>query len=988
MLVGRFAFWPKCAIRRIACQQGLDNVWLTVMAPAATHAVRLREPGSHLERIFVRLNDRFMLTATATAAVAAALMLGGCGKKAIDPGKTTKTEERKDPNSNMSAARIRLTTVVQSKPKSGEARYQLGALLLAEGEPQDAVSELQRALELQAPEAQVLPKLAEAMVQSGQFKPLVDGYATAKLTDPQAQAQLLASVAYAMASLGDLPEAQRMVATALASDPKSPDALLMSARLESMRGDPTAGLVTLDGLLAANPKNDAAWALKGDLLLRKPGQRKLAMNAYEKALEARPDQVYAASALIALQLAENDLDGARARFAKLEKLAPNNLTTVNIEGHLAYASGDHVRAREVFQSLLRALPENVNLLLASGENELRLKSYIQAETQFARAVSLAPRSAVARRLLGQSQLLMGQAAKAKVTLTPLLDAPDVGADVLALAAEAALLDGDSKAADALYTRISSQKPTDPRMRTLIASAALGKSDNAAMFTELRDIAAQDAGTSADLAIISARLRRDQFDQALEALAGLERKRPKDPMVQHLRGQVLSKKKDMAGARQSFEAALKTDPAYFPAVAALSAMDMQQNDAAAAHKRLDALLKAQPKNPQAMLAVAELLASQHAPRADVLKPIEAAVKVAPADLGARIALIAHHFSSNNFDAALNAAQAATTAMPDSVELLELLGRCQMRVKQFSQALTSYGKVVTLLPKSAKGHVGLADVYLANNQPDQAQRSIERALELSPNLPEAQAQAVLVALRKNQPEAAIALARQVQKIRPTEAMGFLIEGDIELRRGRWDAAAVVLRKALDKSSPGAAPVKLYQALARSAKPADADLFAAQWLKSHPREVGLLFAMGDAAQIKGDNAGAEMRYGQVLEVVPEHMAALNNLAMLKIAQKQPGATALAERAVAGAPDEPALLDTLAQALASENNLSRAIETQKRAVAIAPEAGELRLNLARWLIQTGDKAQAKGELDRLAKLGKQFKQQEEVTRLNDSLSASMLRR
>ena len=113
-----------------------------------------------------------------------------------------------------------------------------------------------------------------------------------------------------------------------------------------------------------------------------------------------------------------------------------------------------------------------------------------------------------------------------------------------------------------------------------------------------------------------------------------------------------------------------------------------------------------------------------------------------------------------------------------------------------------------------------------------------------------------------------------------------------------------------------------------------------------------------------------------------------MLKMQQKQPGATALAEQAVAGAPDEPAMLDTLAQALAADNNFSRAIEIQKRAVAIAPDVADLRLNLARWQIQAGDKVQAKAELDRLAKLGIQFKQHEEVARLKQTLEASMLRR
>ena len=923
-----------------------------------------------------------------TIAVATTLLVVGCGKREVEPDARNKVEAGKQESSGLSAARLKYKSEVQSKPKSAEARYQLGNQLLIEGDAQDAVSELQRARELKHPEAIVVPRLAEAMMQAGQFKELSLAFGDTQLADAAGQARLLSARAYAMASLDDSAGAQKLVDQALASQPQSAEALLMKARLAGVRDDLPAGLATLDTLLAAHPLDDAAWALKGDLLLRKPDGRQAAMAAYEQALKARPDQVYSLSALIALYLAQDDLDAAKARFAILSKVAPKHLTTANVEAHLAYAKGDHLRAREIFQSLLRVMPDNVNLLVASGDNEMRLQSYIQAESQFAKAVTLDPQHFQARRLLGKTQLLLGQAAKAKNTLLPLLDRPDVNADAMAMAAEAYLLNGEPKQANALYTRIAKLKPTDPRMRTLLASAALSQRDDASLFTELRSIASSDSGTSADLAIISAHLRREQLDAALEALAGLEKKQPKDPMVHNLRGQVLVKKKDFAGARQSFEQALKLNPLYFPAVAALSALDMQDNKPDDARKRLDSLLKEQPKNPQAILSIADLQKRQRAPRADVLKTIESAVKVAPSDVDARTALISHHFDGNDFQAALNAAQAATSALPESVELNELLARCQMRVKQYSQAIASYGKVVTLLPKSARGHVGLADVYLANNQLDQAQRSIDRALELSPGLPEAQAQSAVVALRRNRPDAAIAIAREMQKARPTEAVGFLLEGDIEMRLTRWDTAIAALKQSLDKASPGAAPVKLYQAYLGANKPADAQAFANQWLKGHPRDVGLLFLMGNVAQEKGDLATADRHYSSVLTIDPGHIASLNNLAMVKLELKQPGATALAEKAVAGAPDEPAMLDTLAQALAAENNISRAIEVQKRAVAIAPEVPDLRLNLARWQLQAGDKAQAKGELDRLAKLGKQFKQHEEVARLKQSLEASMLRR
>jgi len=912
-------------------------------------------------------------------ALLSACLIAGCGKnEASDLARAKAEVARKD----TAAARIELKKLIQAHPKSGEARFLLGQQLLADGEGAAAVIELQRALEYKVPEAEVMPRLAEAMILAGQGRQAISQFADARLADAEAQARLQAAVAHALALEGDTQRASEAVQRGLAVSPKSAAALLMKARLAALANDIDGGLATLDELLAAHPDSHEGWSLKGDLLLRRPDGQAQAMAAFQQALKAKPDQLYAHSALVALHLAQGDLASAKTQFAALQKLAPKHPNTAMFDAHLAYAEGKHTRAREILQALLKALPENVNVLLSAGENEMKLGAVLQAEAQFAKASALAPRNALARRLLAQAQIRLGQAPKALLTLAPLVDAPDASPEVLALAAQARLLNGEAKAADALYNRMARLKPSDPRLRTIVATAGLGKDNDNAVFSELKSIASEDRGTSADLALISALLRRGQNDAALQALAGLERKRPGDPISSQLRGQVLAAKKDTGGARQAFEKALAADPGYFPAVAALAALDLQEQRPDAARQRFKALLKAQPNHARAMLALAELLQRSGAPRADVLAQLDAAVKAAPGDLDARVALISHHFNGSQFEAALAAAQAATVALPESIELLELLGRCQMKARQPSQALASYGKITNLYPKSPRGPIGLADVYLATGELDLAQRSVDRALELAPHLPEALGQAVAVALRRHQPDAALAIARQMQAQRPDSIDGLLLEGEIETSRNRWDTAAAALRKAVDKTGSPVAALKLHHVLTRAGKTNDADALAERWLKAHPNDAGFLFYLGDAAQTQGNGTSAEKRYRQALAVEPDQVLALNNLAMLLVQQKKPGAVALAERAVKAAPDQPALLDTLAQALASEDKLSQAVETQRRAVTLSPNDPTLQLSLARYLLQTGDKAQAKAELDKLVKLGPGFAQQAEVGKLLGTLA------
>jgi predicted Zn-dependent protease len=111
------------------------------------------------------------------------------------------------------------------------------------------------------------------------------------------------------------------------------------------------------------------------------------------------------------------------------------------------------------------------------------------------------------------------------------------------------------------------------------------------------------------------------------------------------------------------------------------------------------------------------------------------------------------------------------------------------------------------------------------------------------------------------------------------------------------------------------------------------------------------------------------------------LNNLAWVTGQLKKDGAVDLAEKANKLAPEQPAFMDTLAMLLADKNEFARAIELQNKALALQPENAALRLNLAKIYIKSGDKTQAKSQLETLAKLGDRFAKQGEVAELLKTL-------
>lgn len=915
-------------------------------------------------------------------ALASALLLAGCsGKSDAESLKSAKAFLDKR---EYKSATIELKALLQKSPSSGEARFLLGKALVGAGDMAGAEAELERALEYKYSAEAVAPVLAKALLTSRQFRKLTDRYARFEVADFKDAVDLKVSVALAFAAQGQKDEARAAVERALSINPASPEALTASARLQAGEGKVDEALQTLDALLAKEPETALAWQLKGDLLLHAKSQLPEAEAAYRKAIEIRKDLPDAHAALITMAFRQKDFDAAGSRLDELKKIAPSHPQTLFFDAQLAFARTDYARARELLQGLLRAAPENVRLLHLAGATELRLNSLSHAESLLGNAVKLAPNFIGARRVLAQVYLRMREPAKAQAVLRPVVESRAADSESLSLMGQAAAMLGDGKAADDYFGRAAKLKPDDHRIRAAQALGQVARGNAEAGFSELETLAADDKGSAIDLAIISAHLRRNEVDKALKAIDTLEKKQPDSPVAPNLRGRVQLQKKDLAGARKSFEQALARDAKFVPAAAALAAMDLSAKKPDDAKARFQSVLKADPKNAQAMLAMAGLLIVTHGPNDQIVKWISDAIQAEPANPLARMALVDHHLKTHNNKAALSAAQTAVAAMPDDTLLLERLARAQVASGETQQALSSLAKVTQLRPNSAAGFMTLGELQLNSNEVDAAARSAAKALELEPTSARAQRLSLAVSMKQQKPREAIALARQIQSRQPKDSVGFLAEGEIELELKNYDSAIAAFRKATTLSEPGPAAARMHHAMLRAKRDAEAAKFADSWIAGHPKDAVFLFYLGDVALGQGNSSMAERRYSEVLKIQPENTLALNNVAWLMAQQKRAGAVALAERAVNAAPDQAPLLDTLALALAAESQLPRALEVQKQAVDLKPDTPIYRLNLAKLQLQAGDKAAAREELEKLAKLGAKFGQQAEVERLLKSAAGS----
>ncbi len=917
----------------------------------------------------------------AGAGLAASLaLLGGCGKSDQELLTSARGHMVKQDHA---AAIIELKNALQANPDSGEARFLLGQSHFASGDAAGAQAQWQQALDAGFGDDKVLPLLARAMVVQQQFSPLALRYGQTELKDGLAAAELKTQLAAAQFALGAVEEARASIDNALQRAPGYVPAVLLRARLMAAQGDSPAALALVDELLAAKPGEANAWVLRAELLLHTDRSASAgALQAYRKALNLQPDLLPAHVGVISLLINARDLPSANKQHDALKKLRPRHPDTLYFEAVLALRNGDAKHAREITAGLLAGPQPQLRTLLLAGQAEMQLDALPQAEALLGRAAQLAPQAETPRRLLAQLYLRSGQPDKALTMLKPLVEAATPDPEVLSLAGRAQLMLGDAKAAETSFGRAAKLKPDDQHLRTSIALSRLGQGQGSLALIELAAVAAKDTGTTADMALISQRMQRKEFDAALKAVDTLAAKQPQLALPDLLRGRIALQRRDDAAARKHFEASVAKQPNFFVAVASLAGMDMGQGKPDAARARFEALIKLDPRDAKPHLALAELAARRGGAKEEVAHWLESGIKASPLSALPHAALIDHHLGTGDAAAALAAAQAGVAAVADNPGLLDRLGRAQQASGDAYQAQLTFTQLASLQPKSALPHLRLAQLSLAKNDAEAASSQVRRAMEAEPDSLPALRAGIKLALRDKQPAQALTIARKAQTQRPDDIAGYMLEGEIELTLLHHQAAAVAFRKALSKTNAAEAAPRLHQALLGANKSAEAERMADEWLKAHPADTAFIVHLGDMALGQGKQAVAEARYREALKRQPQQVIALNNLAYLLAMQNKPGAVGLAEQALKLAPDQVSVLDTLAMSYAKENQIAMAVSTQTRAVALAPDVPGYRLSLARLHIQAGKPAAARTELDKLAALGKAYGGQDEVARLLKTLS------
>lgn len=690
---------------------------------------------------------------------------------------------------------------------------------------------------------------------------------------------------------------------------------------------------------------------------------------------------------------------AAGLYQSVVELAPENGEARADLGRLYALGGAPEQALKLIEPALVKHPDSAELLTVRALARARLKDRDGALADAERAVQIAPDDENAVALLAAMYRDRGESARAVQLVSSALDRVPSSSDLRELLAAVYVETGAPDKAIEQVRRLIELKPLAPTYRSRLAQLYVGEhrydeaqhtlEEEVKAFPESNEakltlvgfverqrspqaaqkmlesfIAAEPGNSALRLELGGLLTRAGSREQALAAYEDLLKRSDSGPEALIARDRIaalLLSEGKRADAEKMISAVLSENPHDDDALRMRGGLELARRDSAAAITDFRAVLRDDPAAvPVRRMLASALLAEQQPALAE--DELRTALDIAPQDAGLRADLAQLYEQTQRSEQAVTLLEDGVRRHPADAAAREALIRAYLAKGDLPAARTAAEDLKTLQPKASDGYYLAAQVAVAQKRFDDAERQLERALEVQPD-----GLAPLAALTRLQLEhgkAAAAVARLQSSLasHPDNANVLEMLGEAYLATGDLADASDALARATR-----AAPSWWYPyhnlAIVRQAQHDDVGTVEAlqAGIKVAPAEPQIALQLAVFYEGKGreDDAIATCEALYRSNPAPKIAATLAQL----LATYRTDQASLDRARELSAPfsssTDPVLLDTDGWVLFKRGELQKAIPVLQRAVADAPEARLIRYHLALAQLRAGDRAGARANLE-----------------------------
>jgi len=687
-----------------------------------------------------------------------------------------------------------------------------------------------------------------------------------------------------------------------------------------------------------------------------------AFTAYKKALQLAPNNAKAQLSLGQFYLLGKDYALATASAQAVLKNDPENAEATILLSNIDTAQQKFGPATQRLEAFVQAHDGSVPAHLSLGILYAAARRTDQAREQFQRAITLDPKSAAARSDLANLYATQGDwKGSEQVFRDDVAQNPD---SVQAAQALAGFLAGRRRYSEAepLFQKLVTMQHNSPQARFALASFYLA-SGQPKKAVALDQQLAQQAPTLTAARVQWAEIAagNKDFPQAESVINALLKDQPNDVPALLLKARVQLSEGQPDNALTTLTAAQRLNPNLAAVVYEEGEAYAMKSDAARSKDSFLQAARLDPKNYQVQAALASLMQAE-----------------------------------GDYSAALSYAQTMQALLPNLADGYFVAGNAYAAQQQYGAAVTNFRHALQLSPGYSAASTGLGMVYVQQKQWKAAEDIFHRALQSNPA--DASALGGLMAVYQSDGQASRILPAVQQQLAAAEAAhapaAALAQLDAQLARAYAQQKNNAQAEASLKQSLQLDPHNfntyamlgtLYAQQNETEKARDQYALAAA---QNPSSSGLWTMLGLLDESVDKKADAEQAYLKAVALDPNNGVADNNLAVIYTSQpdKIEQALVLAQRAKRALPTVAAINDTLGWIYTTQGVYQLAIPILQQAAQSDTgtqtppqklQSAQILLHLATALYRSGQKQQARVQLDRALQLDKGLAQQADIQQM-----------
>jgi cellulose synthase operon protein C len=842
-------------------------------------------------------------------------------------------------NDNPSAASIELKKALKINPNNPESRILLGSQLLKLNNLDGASAQFEKAESLGYNKNNLNLPRAKIYLYQKKYKELIENTSIPEQLDKADKSEIAALIGEAYLYLNDTQHAKEYFTRARTFDPESIAACLAPVKLELAEKKLKQAKNSVIACTKQFPSSAECWYLKG-LIDKYNGQVAEAKQSFKRAIDIESGNYV-----------------SRVKLVSAVELA-----------HIQIVQGSTVEAEKTLRIIASQYRHPV-IPYVKAINRYQEKEYDNALKYLDQSLKLNEKYIPALSLMAIINQERGDIAQSKYYI-----------DLVRR------ISGNTKNIETVKRYLDYQitSESDYASTTLESNQdkelvrIFQQQDSNKAIEELEDVLDKDKGNlKANVLLAFSYLRAGKQQSAIDQIHTVVSQHEDSPLAHSAMGVIYVASGDLPAAENSFQKALKIDPAYKPALLNLARLKLKSNQIKQAQVYVDKVLSIDSQNQQAILLKVYIL-SQSGKNEASIKLLEEYAKNNPRARMAGLLVAQHYLNTGDLVNAEKQAQILVSQDKKNRVAAIILGRVKYRQGKLVEAGDIFNELQSNQTNDYVASYYLGKIARQNGDIKSAIAHLKKAVDNNRKFYLAMAElANIYTQAKNYPEAA-RIAQELISTNPEMPLGYILDGDNYVAQKKYKNASINYQKALiKKPENGLIAIKIFNVDRKLYGDKKAQNALKEWLTKHENAAARV-VLASSYQQSGNYNSALKNYKAVINIQPNNVVALNNIAWIYYTKgKMNLAVNYAKRAQSLAPQRPEINDTLGWILVADGKYKQALVYLDSASAQLPGNPSIQYHRAYTLYRLGNKTDAKKILQELVSGKLQFDERKEAQKL-----------